>query len=70
MLEVEVRKGKGNVIKNGNSIIIFTDEPFENNRANLDIIKKIAKEFNVDFKRVKIIKGRTSRKKLVEIREL
>ena len=40
----------------------------EENKANIELIKLLAKYFNKEQKDILIIKGRKSRKKVVEIR--
>jgi len=40
----------------------------EENKANIELIKLLAKYFNTEQKNVLIIRGRKSRKKVIEIR--
>jgi uncharacterized protein len=41
----------------------------ENNKANIELIKLLAKHFKVSSSRVKIVRGLTSREKVVEIKD-
>ncbi|MFA6493181.1 MAG: DUF167 domain-containing protein [Patescibacteria group bacterium] len=49
--------------------VFVTDAPIKN-RANLAIIKLLAKYFNVAPTCVTIISGRTSRQKVIEIQQI
>lgn len=51
-----------------NEYIAYLKEKAEKGRANLALIKLIAKEFNVSFKNVKI-KTPISRNKIIEIKD-
>lgn len=68
IIKVLVKKGKGEIIQKDDQYIVFTEEEFENNKANVDVIKKIAKYFNKDFNEIKILKGLKQRKKIIEIK--
>ena len=50
------------------SYIIFVKEKAEDNRANIKVIKILAREFGVHFSRIKI-KNPASRNKIIEIKE-
>ena len=45
---------------------ICVKEPAENNKANIRIINLLSKEFNVNFRKIKI-KNPKSRRKLIDI---
>lgn len=64
---VRVELGRESLVVNGNSIIIGVTSKPEKNKANLEIIKRLAKHFKLPHQNVRIIKGLKSRKKLVEI---
>ena len=40
----------------------------ENNKANIELIKLLGKKFNVSHEKIKILKGKTSRNKIVEVK--
>jgi len=68
MIKVHVRKGRGKIEERDGIYQVYTTEPFENNRANNDIIEKIAKHFNKEIKDIRIIRGSKSRNKIFEIK--
>ena len=68
ILHVKVRVGRGKLNRNGDNLTIFTEEPMKNNRANYDIIKQVANNFHVNTEQVRILRGFTSRNKLIELR--
>ncbi len=47
----------------GNSAVIYTSEKRENNRANIDVIKQLARAYGKEISQIKLIRGRTSRNK-------
>lgn len=55
------------VIVNRDKITVGITSKPENGKANLELIKKLAKHFNVSSSNVKIISGFKSRRKIVEI---
>ncbi|MGC8646724.1 MAG: DUF167 domain-containing protein [Thermoplasmata archaeon] len=67
IIRVRVNFGKGNTEMINDTLNVYTDKKPENNRANIDVMKKIAEYFDTDIKNVKLIKGRTSRNKEFEI---
>lgn len=54
-------------IKDGEIIIGIKSKP-EKGKANEELLKKLSKHFKVPISSVRIISGRTSRKKIVEIK--
>jgi len=68
IIKVLVEKGGKEIIEKDNLYIVYTKEKFENNKANLDVMKKIAKHFKKDINDIKIIKGLKSRNKIIEIK--
>jgi uncharacterized protein (TIGR00251 family) len=67
--EVTVEFRKDFVRVNGNEIVIGITSKPEKGKANLELIKKLAKYFNVSSSQVRIISGFKSRRKIVEIME-
>ena len=65
--EVEVKFHQDFIIVNGNKIIIGLSSKPEKGKANLELIKKISKKFDVSSSQVKIIAGTKSRNKIIEI---
>ena len=54
-------------VKNGEIEIGVTSRP-EKGKANLEIIKKIAKHLGISSARVKIVSGFSSKKKIIEVK--
>jgi uncharacterized protein (TIGR00251 family) len=67
--EVEVKFHKDFFIVNGDKIIIGLSSKPEKGKANLELIKKISKKFNVSSSQVRIIVGKKSKNKVIEIVE-
>ena len=65
--KVSVTFHKDFVEVNNDEIIIGITAKPEKGEANKEIIKKLAKYFDVNKSKVKIIAGEKSRKKLVEV---
>lgn len=65
--KVSVTFHKDFVEVNNDEITIGVTAKPEKGEANKEIIKKLAKYFNVSKSKVKIIAGEKSRKKLVEV---
>ncbi|MEM2282018.1 MAG: DUF167 domain-containing protein [Candidatus Hadarchaeales archaeon] len=65
--EVEVRFGREFLEVCGNKISIGLTSRPEGGKANLELVKKLAKHFGVPSTQVRIVSGFTSRKKVVEI---
>ncbi len=64
---VRVEFGRESLIVNGNSIVIGVTSGPEKNKANIEIIKRIAKHFKIPHQNVRMVRGLKSRKKLIEI---
>jgi hypothetical protein len=64
---VKVSHGKRGIIEEEGFMRIYTMEPRENNRANLDVMKQISRYYDVPSTSIKIISGQRSRTKVVEI---
>lgn len=57
----------GKIIVDGNEITISIKSQPKGGRANLELIKKLAEHFGVSKDEIRIISGKTSKKKLVEV---
>ncbi len=68
-IAVHVHRGKFPISTDREWINVYTMEPFENNRANRDIINQLAKYFNVDYHSIEIVRGSKSRKKVIKIND-
>jgi len=51
-----------------NRYLIYLKEPAENNRANIELINLLAKQFTTPAARIKIKAGLNNREKILEIR--
>lgn len=51
----------------GELIKVKTHQAPEKDKANKDVIQKISNHFNVSTKNIQIIRGHTSRKKIIKI---
>lgn len=61
-------KSSRNLVQNKNEYLkVYLTKPAEDNLANLQLVGLLAKHFGVKKYQIKIIKGQTSRNKLVEI---
>lgn len=65
--EVEVKFHEDFVKVEGTRILIGIKSRPEKGKANLELIRKLAKHFNVHTSQIKIISGYTSRRKIVEV---
>lgn len=68
-LEVTVYHGKDRVVEETGFIKVYTMEPRERNRANIDVIRQISRYYGVPSTSVRILSGLTSKHKEVEIIE-
>lgn len=66
---VIVQFRKNNIIVNQDNIIVGIRSPPEKGRANLELIKKLAKHFDVPNSHVRIVAGFKSKKKIVDIKK-
>jgi uncharacterized protein YggU (UPF0235/DUF167 family) len=66
-IEVVVRPGLRHIEEKEGRILVYTTEPKERNKANIDVTKQIAKYFSVSSGEVRIISGQSSRRKVFEI---
>jgi len=65
--EVEVKFHKDFLRIEGNRIIVGLTSKPEKGKANLELIRKLAKHFKVPPSHVRIVAGLKSRRKIVEI---
>ncbi len=68
-LNVKVSHGKGKIMEEADFIRVYTMEPREKNKANIDVIRQISRYYGVSSTSVRILSGWTSRNKIVEIDE-
>lgn len=64
---MEVKFHEDFVKVEGDKIIVGIKSRPEKGEANLELIKKLAKHFNVSTSQVKIVSGLKSRRKIVEL---
>ena len=67
--EVEVKFHKNFIKVEGNKILVGLTSKPEKGKANLELIKKLAKYFKVPSSHVRIVSGLKSKRKIVEITE-
>ena len=67
--EVKVKFHNDFLVVNGNKITVGLTSKPEKGKANVELIKKISKRFNVSPPQVRIIAGAKSRSKIIEILE-
>ena len=65
VVEVEFRKNSINIYDD-KIVVGLTSKP-EKGKANVELIKKLAKHFNVSSSQVKIVSGFKSRRKIIEL---
>lgn len=63
------RKGPLVEVADDGSLVVFVREPAVDGKANQALIMLVAKYFGVAKTRVGIIRGQTSRQKIIELRE-
>jgi uncharacterized protein YggU (UPF0235/DUF167 family) len=68
-INVHVHRGKSEINSEREWFNVYTMEPFENNRANRDIINQLSKYLSVDYQRIEIVRGFGSRKKVIKIND-
>ena len=65
-IKVKPNSLKDEIERVGNFYNVSVREPAENGRANVKLINLLAKEFNVDFRKIKV-KNPKSKRKIIEI---
>lgn len=68
LLNIKVKPNSSKSEFDENSKIAFLKSPPQNNKANIELIKLLAKHFKVSSSQIKIKKGLTSREKTIEIK--
>ncbi|MCL4333228.1 MAG: DUF167 domain-containing protein [Candidatus Thermoplasmatota archaeon] len=68
-VEVIVKRGKDKVEEKEGIIVIHTTEKRKNDRANMDIIRQLSRFYSVPQANIRIVSGRSSPKKLVDIQQ-
>ncbi|MGA7367606.1 MAG: DUF167 domain-containing protein [Nitrososphaeraceae archaeon] len=59
----------GKVIVDGSEIIVSLKSRPKGGKANIELIKKLADYFEVSNDEIRILSGKTSKKKIVEVRK-
>ena len=67
--EVEVKFHKNFIKVEGNKILVGLTSKPEKGKANLELIKKLAKYFKVPSSHIRIVSGLKSKRKIIEITE-
>ncbi|MGC8515148.1 MAG: DUF167 domain-containing protein [Thermoplasmata archaeon] len=65
--EVHVSRGTAGIEREGTILRVHTRQDMIANRANIDVIRQLAKYFSVDPASIRIISGAKSRRKIIEI---
>jgi uncharacterized protein YggU (UPF0235/DUF167 family) len=68
-IAVRVKRGEGPIEEREGFIIVYSGEKRENNKANLDVTRQIARFYSVPSTSVRIIAGSGSTRKMVEIKK-
>lgn len=68
--EVHVKFHKNEVYQEGDVIVVGVMARPEHGKANKEVIEKLAEYFSVPQSSVSILRGHTSRKKIIEVKEL
>ena len=63
-IKVKIKSSEQRIEKSGDGLIVYLKSEPENNKANIELIKLLRKYFGQD---VNIIKGKTSRNKVVKV---
>jgi len=67
-IKVRLHSGKSEVVRvNEEGYVVSLKSVPEDNKANIELVKLLKKYFKVEIKDIKIIKGKTSKNKLVRI---
>jgi uncharacterized protein YggU (UPF0235/DUF167 family) len=66
-IDVIVRQGDSPVEEAEGKVVVFTNEKRKNNRANVDVIRQLAKYYSVPISNIRIVAGATRPKKTIEI---
>lgn len=66
-LKIRAKPGSGESRFDEKTLTAFLKSRPENSKANIELIKLLAKHYKVSSSQVKIVKGFTSKEKIVEI---
>ncbi len=68
-VKVRVKSGRQEVIEivKDKEYEVYVKSEAEQNKANLEVIRLVAKYFNIQDSKVRLRRGLTSRKKIVEV---
>lgn len=67
LVHVKVNRGNKTPVETSEGLEIYTTARREKNMANLDVMRQIADYYHIDTARIRLIRGRTSRKKIFNI---
>jgi uncharacterized protein YggU (UPF0235/DUF167 family) len=67
ILNVLVRKGSGKPEMIGGNLVVHTTEERKNNAANRDVIRQVSQFFSVGTDQIRIVRGHTKSRKILEI---
>jgi uncharacterized protein (TIGR00251 family) len=70
MLKIKVKPNsrKQEIEEKSGFLLVSLKSPPENNLANLELIKLLSKHFSVPDNKIKILKGKSSRNKIIEVK--
>lgn len=66
-VRVTPRARQNKVVENGDVLRVYTTTVAENGRANDAVVELLSKHFDIAKSRIKIVRGQTSRDKVVAI---
>jgi uncharacterized protein (TIGR00251 family) len=66
-VKVKPNSKENRIEENTGRLVAYLKAPAEKNKANTELIKLLAKHFSLPIAKIKIIKGKASRNKVVEI---
>lgn len=64
IVKVKVKSGNGEPEINGDTVTVYTKAKREQNRANMDVMRQLSRLYNVDYTRIKLVRGQTSTNKV------
>lgn len=70
LIKIKARPGSGQqkIEQKEGHLEISLKNPAEQNKANIELINLVAKYFNKPVSAIKIIRGKTSKNKLIEVK--
>lgn len=66
-ISVLVKKGDSPIEEREGVLVVYSKEKRENNKANWDVMKQIAKFYSLPLAKIRLISGAHSIKKMMEI---